>query len=200
MTDPYSLLSINPFKFYTIKRWFFTSLLFCFFFVNCKGDVFPKPKAMLRLDYPNGIKKAVETEAYKFSYNTQAKLKLDKGNSVTLEYPNMKGAIFITYKKVDNNIEKLLSDAKKLSYKHARKAYGINEKIFVNKDNRVYGILYEVEGNVASQAQFYITDSLRHFVRGSLYFSARPNYDSIFPAVVYLQKDIRKIMETIQWK
>ena len=182
------------------KRWILTPLLFCIFFVNCKDDVFPKPKAMLRLDYPNGTEKIVETKEYKFNYNTQAKLKLNKGSSVTLEYPNMKGVIFITYKKVDNNIRELLSDAQKLSYRHLKKADGIHEKIFVNKDSSVYGMFYELEGNMASQAQFYVTDSLRHFVTGSLYFSVRPNYDSIFPAVAYLQNDIRKIVETIQWK
>jgi gliding motility-associated lipoprotein GldD len=61
-------------------------------------------------------------------------------------------------------------------------------------------MFYEVRGNAASQAQFYVTDSTSHFVTGSLYFYARPNYDSIYPAAVYLQKDIRSIMESLRWK
>ena len=80
------------------------------------------------------------------------------------------------------------------------KADNILEQPFVNRDDRVYGMFYEVRGNAASQAQFYVTDSTEHFVTGSLYFYAKPNYDSIYPAAVYLQKDIRKIMETLKWK
>ena len=61
-------------------------------------------------------------------------------------------------------------------------------------------MFYEVTGNAASQAQFYVTDSINHFVTGSLYFYAKPNYDSIYPAANYLQKDIRRIMESMEWK
>jgi len=61
-------------------------------------------------------------------------------------------------------------------------------------------MFYEVTGNAASQAQFYVTDSINHFVTGSLYFYAKPNYDSIYPAANYLQQDIRRIMETMAWQ
>ena len=61
-------------------------------------------------------------------------------------------------------------------------------------------MFYEVDGNAASQSQFYITDSTRHFITGSIYFRVRPNYDSIYPAAMYLKKDIRRIMETAYWK
>jgi len=37
-------------------------------------------------------------------------------------------------------------------------------------------------------------------VTGSLYFYAKPNYDSILPAAMYLQNDIRRIMESLRWK
>ena len=61
-------------------------------------------------------------------------------------------------------------------------------------------MFYQVYGNAASQSQFYATDSLRHFISGSIYFKAVPNYDSIQPASAYIEKDIRKIMESLQWK
>jgi gliding motility-associated lipoprotein GldD len=94
----------------------------------------------------------------------------------------------------------LLSDAQKLSYEHVVKADNILEQPFINDSDSVYGMFYEVQGNAASQAQFYATDSVRHFVTGSLYFYARPNYDSIYPAAIYLQSDIRKIMESLKWQ
>jgi len=97
-------------------------------------------------------------------------------------------------------LEELLADAQKLSYEHVVKADNITEQPFVNEKDGVYGMFYEVLGDAASQAQFYVTDSTQHFVTGSLYFRAKPNYDSIYPAAIYLQKDIRKIMESLRWR
>ena len=179
---------------------FFTALLIGFIFVGCEEEVLPKPKAMLRLEYPKSSLGKLETDQLEFQYNQMAKLKSRNKNAWTLDYALMKGSIFINYKKVEGNLEKLLSDAQKFSYEHSVKADGIVEQPFINEENKVYGMFYEVSGDAASQAQFYATDSTEHFVTGSLYFYAKPNYDSIFPAAAYLQNDIRKIMETLRWK
>lgn len=166
----------------------------------CKEEVLPKPKAELRLEYSAPETGKLETDYFSFEYNERARVKTKNPSSLTLEYPEMKGEIFINYRKVDNNIEKLLSDAQKLSYEHSVKADGILEQPFVNEEHHVYGMFYEVSGDAASQAQFYATDSAEHFLTGSLYFLTRPNYDSIYPAAAYLQNDIRGIMETLRWK
>lgn len=180
------------------------SLIFVLFvlfaFLSCKEDVLPKPKAQLRLEYPKVERKKLETEKFEFEYNTIARLKDKRETSLTLDYPSMKGSIFLTYKDVDGNLDKLLTDAQKLSYEHVVKADGIEGDSFVDEENKVFGIIYEISGNAASQSQFYVTDSTEHFVTGSLYFYVKPNYDSIYPAAQYLQKDIRKIMETLRWK
>jgi len=34
----------------------------------------------------------------------------------------------------------------------------------------------------------------------SVYFYAKPNFDSILPAAQYLKEDMRRIMETLEWK
>lgn len=179
------------------------STFLIFILLGCKEENFPKPKAQLRLEYPKSNYEKFETKKFRFQKNELAKLANVRDQSegdLTLDYPLMKGSIFITYKKVENNLEKLMIDAQKLSYEHAAKADGIRPSEFVNLENRVYGTFYEVRGNAASQAQFYVTDSTEHFVTGSLYFYIKPNYDSIYPAAAYLQNDIRAIMETLQWK
>ncbi|MCJ7467449.1 MAG: gliding motility lipoprotein GldD [Maribacter sp.] len=166
----------------------------------CKEDQLPKPKAMLRLEYPEAHMGDLQTDQFIFQYNQMAKVKNQTSSSLELDYPIMKGSIFINYKKVENNLGKLLSDAQKFSYEHVVKADAIAEQPFVNGKDKVYGMFYEVTGDAASQAQFYVTDSTKHFVTGSLYFYAKPNYDSIYPAAEYLQNDIRRIMETLRWK
>jgi gliding motility-associated lipoprotein GldD len=126
--------------------------------------------------------------------------KENKDLAYTLEYPEMKGAIFLSYRRLDNNLDKLTRDAKRLSYEHAVKAHNIVEQPFLNPDAKVYGSLFEVQGDAASQTQFFVTDSTDHFLTGSVYFYTKPNYDSILPAAAYLQNDIRNIMETLRWK
>ena len=113
----------------------------------------------------------------------------------------MKATLSITYQSVrDNNLDSLLQDAQKLAYDHTIKANSIPEQPYVNPDKKVYGMFYMINGNAATQAEFYATDSINHFLNGALYFDAKPNFDSVYPAVVYLREDIRKLMETITWK
>ena len=182
-----------------MKLRFFLPLAFILF--SCKDDVLPKPKAMLRLDFPEGIYEDYEgTCDYSFEKNFLANTKAGNDCSLVLDYPMMQGSIYITYKEVGDNLEKLLIDAQKLSYEHVVKADNIIEQPFLNEKDKVFGMFYEVTGNAASQSQFYVTDSINHFVTGSLYFYAKPNYDSIYPAAIYLQNDIRRIMESLQWK
>ncbi|HAN77196.1 MAG TPA: gliding motility lipoprotein GldD, partial [Bacteroidales bacterium] len=74
------------------------------------------------------------------------------------------------------------------------------EKIFVNDSTKIFGTVYIIQGNTASQVQFYITDSVKHFLRGALYFSNHPNKDSLAPVVNFLTDDIVKLIETTRWK
>ena len=167
----------------------------------CSEPPVPKPKAMLRLEYPEAAYKAVDLQCpFGFEKNLEAVITGEQGCSFVLNYPKMNANIFFTYKPVDGNLDNLLRDAQKLTYEHVVKADNIIEQPFVNPEDRVYGMFYSLQGNAASQTQFYLTDSISHFVTGSLYFKAKPNYDSVMPAADYLGKDIRKIMESFTWK
>jgi len=168
--------------------------------VSCQDQPIPKPKAKIRLEYPQGNLAELETENFSFKYNQLATPKLNGDKAYTIAYPDMKGAIFLSYKKVDNNLDQLINDSKRLSYEHAAKADNIVEQPYVNSNEKVYGALFEVQGNAASQSQFFVTDSTEHFLTGSVYFYTKPNYDSILPAASYLQNDIREIIETLRWK
>jgi len=176
--------------------------LLCFIFIlGCAGEVpVPKPKAQIRLEYPQGALATLETANFSINYNKRANPKENKDMAFTLDYPEMKGAIFLSYRPIADNLDKLTHDAKRLSYEHAGKADNIVEQPYINPDAKVYGTLFEVQGNAASQTQFFVTDSTRHFLTGSVYFYTKPNYDSILPAAAYLQNDIRNIMETLRWK
>ncbi|WP_035480183.1 gliding motility lipoprotein GldD [Gelidibacter mesophilus] len=176
---------------------------------SCGEDPVPKPKGFLRLDYP----KAEYTEAeidlpFTFEKNILAQrvrnVKIDSKNrsyGINIDYPSLKGTIYLTYIKVtEDNLIPLIRDSQNLTQEHTQKADAIEGDFYENKDHNVYGMFYEIGGNAASQSQFYVTDSVNHFLNGSLYFYAKPNYDSILPAADYLKKDIKHIMETLKWK
>ena len=180
-------------------------------FVSCGEDYIPKPKAYLRLDYPEANYTQSNSELpFLFETNGLAKNITYKqlaapttSYGINIEYPALKGTIFLTYKAIEENqknLEDYLRDAQKFTLEHTIKADEIPVYPFEDKKRRVYGVLSEVKGNVASPVQFYITDSVNHFLTGSLYFHAKPNYDSILPAAHYLEKDIKHIMETVRWK
>tara|TARA_Y100000996_G_C22341009_1_gene568656 strand:- start:131 stop:655 length:525 start_codon:yes stop_codon:yes gene_type:complete len=170
-------------------------------FLGCVSDVQPKPSAYLRLDYPEAnYKKTDDGLNFSFEYNTIAQMNIKRKSSPSLLYPNMKATLYLNYISINNNLDSLLNDAYQIPYKHISKAESIPEKIFINSENRVYGTLFSVVGDAASQHQFFLTDSIRHFLVGALYFYARPNYDSIYPAVTYLKKDIIHLMETLKWR
>lgn len=176
-------------------------ILFVASFCGCKKDVLPKPSGQLRLDYniANYIK-FHKNCPFTFDLNDQAILK-EKGNcNFEINYPKMKATIYLNYKPVRNNINSLLKDAQRLTYEHVIKADDIVEQPFLNSNSKVYGMFYDVNGNAATNAQFYATDSTKHFVDCSVYFYAKPNFDSIMPAVSYLKNDMKTLMESLRWK
>ena len=181
---------------------FLSALFFIIGLVSCNNDVVIKPKAQLRLDYSKASYTDFKSDCfYSFQKNERAILEKKRNCGFNLRYPKMKATLYLTYQNVnESNLNSLLRDAQKLTYDHAIKAESIPEQPFVNPDHNVYGMFYMINGNAATQAQFYATDSVRHFITGALYFEAKPNFDSLYPAVVYLRNDIRRIMETLEWE
>ncbi|WP_338408793.1 gliding motility lipoprotein GldD [uncultured Flavobacterium sp.] len=176
-------------------------LIVLFSFFSCKEDVFPKPSSYLRLDYPEAKYVNFENQCpFSFEMNSEAVIKGEKDCGFTISYPKMKATIYLNYKPVNHNIDKLLRDAQKLTYEHVIKADNILEQPFLNSSKKVFGMFYRVNGNAATNSQFYATDSIKHFVTGSVYFYAKPNFDSIMPATSFVRSDMQRLMETLEWK
>jgi len=174
-------------------------VLLCIF--GCKNEVLPKPASQLRLDYPVAEYVHFENQCpFTFDMNSEAIIKQKSDCNFEINYPKMKATVYISYKPVQNNISLLLKDAQKLTYEHVIKADDILEQPFLNPKSRVYGMFYQVNGNAATNAQFYVTDSLRHFIDCSVYFYAKPNFDSVMPAASYVKNDMQNLMESLRWK
>jgi gliding motility-associated lipoprotein GldD len=173
----------------------------CLGFISCKEDALPKPSAYLSLEYPEAKYVNFENKCpFIFEINKDAVVKEKKPCSFEINYPKMKATLYLNYRAVHGDIKLLLKDAQKLTYEHVIKADDIIEQPFLNKNKKVFGMFYTVSGNAATNAQFYATDSIKNFIDCSVYFYAKPNFDSIMPATDYIKKDMRRLMESLKWK
>lgn len=166
----------------------------------------PKPRGYFRIDMP--VKEYVSYNdvcPFTFDYPKYAVINRDKHNGaepcwLNIDFPRFKATIHLSYKVVDNNISTYLEDARNFAVKHQVKATGMNETVIIRDSSKVYGLLYDIEGNTASSLQFYVTDSTKHFLRGALYFNASPNIDSLKIVLDFIRRDVLQMIKTTKWK
>lgn len=180
---------------YKIFVLFFVVLMF-----SCGGRTLPKPKGYLSLNYPKKTyKKIAVQKPYIFEVAENSVVKDLPKNWLKIQYPQLRASVDITYRPVKNNLRELLMEAEKLVFEHTIKADQISSNDFTNAKRKVFGSMYDIAGNSASQVQFHVTDSTKHFLKASLFFYSKPNYDSLLPAIVYIKKDMIHMMESLQW-
>jgi gliding motility-associated lipoprotein GldD len=194
-------------------RWFFALYfaLCTLYLPSCGSDAddiqTPKPNAYFRIDLPEK-KYAVFSDScpYEFEYPSNYAVVIpDKDRNAepcwkNIEYPRFRAELNISYKHIDGNLNKFLDDSWTLATRHQVKASGMPETLIRRDSARVYGLMFEIEGNAASSLQFYLTDSTTHFMRGALYFYAHPNYDSLSPVIDFIKKDVERMITTLKWK
>ena len=172
-----------------------------FFLSSCKEDVYPKPKSYLHLAYPVTEYQQFKNDCpYSFAISNESYIEFEQGCKARIIYPKLNANVHITYRRVHNNLKEILAEADRLTTKHTVKADVIIPYPFENREKNVYGVLFEVQGQSASNVQFHLTDSSKHVITAALYFKVKPNYDSIYPAVDYIKNDMMKMMETFEWK
>ncbi len=184
-----------------------TTVLSLCLLMACGGRGYtPKPRGYFRISFPEKTYQRFDsTFPYSFDYPKYATVRPHPAAKpsdywVNVDFPNQNAYIYLTYKHVENDIETFLEDTYTLAYKHTIRADAINESVYVNDSTNVYGLLYQIKGDAASSLQFFVTDSVEHFLRGALYFNVRPNKDSLAPVVKFIDSDVVRIMESIEWK
>ena len=63
-----------------------------------------------------------------------------------------------------------------------------------------FGSFFELQGDVATPFQFYLTDSTSRFLYCEVLFNSSPNYDSLRPTLDYLKRDLNEFMNTLKWE
>ena len=170
------------------------------FLFSCNNNYTPKPRGFLKLDLPS--KEYVEIDIpcdFVFEKPIYSVLKeIDKVCFYNLEFPAQGGVLHITYLPLNNNLADHIEESRRLAYKHNMRADAISESVYMNPESQVFGLLYDYDGVTATATQFYLTDSVKHFFRGALYFNTEI-VDSIMPINNFVKQDVQHIIESFRW-
>ena len=185
----------------------FYSLLMAAILCSCQRNYTPKPHAYFRIDFPEREYRTCDSIGmFSFEYpvyGTLTHVIRPSSDScwLNIKFPRYKGTFHLTYKKIDSNFDRFVEDNQKMIYsKIAQRADAVDLYDYGFPETKVYGTIYYIRGNAASQVQFYATDSVRNFLRGSLYFYTKPNYDSLAPVVAFFREDMIHLIQSIRWK
>lgn len=186
-------------------------LLFLLSSCVSKDSYFPKPRLYPKVNYP--AKKYISFDETYCSFSCEvpayAKVEQDKyffdDKPVDpcwfdLKIDTLNSVIHCSYIPIKNreHFDKLVSDAFRMVNEHNIKADYREDQVIQN-ENGVSGMLFEVEGSVATPLQFFVSDTSQHFLRGSLYFNAKVNADSIAPVYAFMKEDVIHLLSTLAW-
>lgn len=179
--------------------------------VGCGGEevTAPRDKGYMRIDMPQSSYAEYDTTAlpFRFELSTDARVKMlrdgKRMKTMAIEYPKCMGVVSLGYVSMKDAKELVgqIDTSIQLRNMHNSVSTGYEEQQFVNDGSKVYATVYRIKGQkVASTYQFWATDSVKHFLRGSLYIDCVPNNDSLAPVLEYLQRDVDHLVETLKWK
>ena len=199
-------------------------------FAACNSPYTSKKEGYFKIHFPEKRYQVFNEPGYPytFEYPVYARISKDSGFFddgranpywINVDFPQFNGKIYISYKDIGgrsvykvktsngqyrdsigkNDYQSMVNDAYNLTYKNDIKAYSIQDSL-IHTANGVTGIYFTVSGNVATARQFFLTDTVHHFLRGALYFDATPNEDSLRPVNAFLQQDMKHLINTLQWR
>lgn len=196
----------------------------------CNSSYTPKPRGYYKIDLPQHAYQRFDSSGfpYTFEYPVYGRIIQDSTFFeeqpenpywINIDVPSLGGRIYISYNRIGgkarfkvkdakgqyidsiglNRFDKLLNGSYSLSYKHSYKASAIEDSVFVTPNN-ISGIFFRIAGNTATANQFLVSDSVKHFLRGALYFDATPNEDSLKPVNNFLKQDLVHLVNSLKWK
>jgi gliding motility-associated lipoprotein GldD len=182
------------------------------FAVSCNSEYVSKPRGYFKIELPEKKYQSFNDPRYPYSFEYPVYGNVIKDSLffeeqaenpfwINIDFPEFQGRVHISYKEIGKNkFDSLVNDAFTLSYKqHTYKASRIDPKQFSTATG-YGGVYFTLKGNTATSNQFFITDSVKHFLRGALYFSATPNADSLQPVNNFLKTDVEHLIQTLRFK
>ena len=205
-------------------------LMFLLFNTSCNNSYTPKPRGYFKIDFPKHNYQLFNKPGYPYSfeYPVYASITQDSSffeqqpenpYSFNIDFPGFQGKIYVSYIEIGgksrfktrnakgqyidsiglNTFDNLVKSSYAMTYKHTSKASSIEDSAFTTPSG-IEGIYFKIGGNAATANQFLVTDTVKHFLRGALYFDATPNEDSLGIVNHFLQQDMKHFINTLTWK
>jgi gliding motility-associated lipoprotein GldD len=185
-------------------------LLFAFIFfllASCGEETFtPRPRGYFRIEFPSSDFRSFDPSGCPFRFDIPSyAIPVPDTNGLAepcwwyLVMPKYNAQLYLTYKPLNGDVGRFLDDTYTLVYKHTARASSIDEQVISFRPG-VGGVLYSLGGEAASATQFFVTDSVRHFLRGAVYFNVAPNADSLAPVQEHIRKDLITLLKSLEWK
>ena len=202
----------------------------CLVFESCNAPYVSKKRGYYDIKFPARAYQKFDQPGfpYSFEYPVYAQIIQDTTyfdnnpeNNYwrNIDFPQFNARIFLSYKEIGgyslykikqgngqyrdstgiNVFDKMVADAFTLTNKNDVVSNSINDSM-MHTANGVSGVFFKVGGNAATAKQFFLTDTTKNFLRGTLYFNVTPNADSLKPVQDFLQKDIDHMINTFRWK
>lgn len=177
----------------------------------CNSDYVPRRKGYFNIDFPKHEYKRFDQPGYPYTFEYPVYAKVVQDSTffeakpenpywLNIDFPQFNGRIYLSYKEVGKtDFNKLVNDAFSMTFKHTSKATEIKDSLMQTAQG-LTGVFFEVGGNAATAKQFFVSDSIKHFLRGALYFDATPNEDSLGIVNDFLQVDMKHLINTLRWK
>lgn len=190
-----------------------TVLISLFILIACNSNyTVDKKRGYFKIDFPEKKYQLFDQQGYPYQFEYPVYASIIKDTTffeskpendwwINIDFPQFKSRVFMSYKEIGkNSFDSLINDAFTLSYKqHTYKASSIEPEPF-RTPNNIDGVYFTLTGNTATGNQFFLTDSVKHFLRGALYFDATPNEDSLSIVNDFLKADIKHLINTLKWK
>jgi gliding motility-associated lipoprotein GldD len=172
----------------------------------CGEETFiPKPPTYLRPELPDHSYETY-TDSCQYRFELPSIYTVEKAPTTAnadchrrIQLGPLNGTVYFRYWNMDQPLSFYVNNANDEIDRHKGKARSVKDERIIRDDDDVYGIIFALEGDVATPFQFYLTDSTDHFVYGEVLFNSSPNYDSLKPSLDYLRTDLDQLLETFKW-
>jgi len=190
----------------------FILLLLIILSLSCSSDYSPKPKGYYHIEFPDpAYNEFSGNQFFKFSISNQTiveelketpeGMKEKNGTGFNLNYPRLNAKIYCSHFRINkSDFPVFMEESRMMVYDREKRASGVKETEYNHPEQKVFGLVYEIQGDAISPIQFVVSDSIGSFFRGALFFNTYYNKDSIAPVLAYINNDIQVLIESFQWK
>ena len=196
----------------------------------CNSNYTPKRAGYFAIDFPKKSYQLFDRPGYPYTFEYPVYANIIQDSTffdeqpenpywINVDFPGFGGRIYVSYNEIGgssrykvktakgdyvdslgkNTLDRLINGSYTLTFKHSYKATSIDDSVFITPSGSK-GIFFRIGGNAATANQFLVTDSVKHFLRGALYFDATPNEDSLSVVNDFLKEDMKHMINTMKWK